>query len=278
MLKQRIITGLALLFALGACIVYFSHTAFVWVFASIFTLAAWEWANLSGIKAALPRVIYSLIFSAVFLVMAYSLGFLTAAPIQLDYLQALLGVACTWWALALLWVKTYPGSALIWGSKVVRALMGFVVLLPCAFALIYLHQQPSGYWLIFYMILVVSGADVGAYFAGRRWGKSKLAANVSPGKSWAGVWGGLAFVSLASALVGMNYKVAGLNLLTLIVISVITASASILGDLLESMVKRHRGIKDSSQLLPGHGGILDRVDSMTAAAPVFVLFILLLSA
>lgn len=279
MLKQRIITGLILLFGLGACIFYFSHFAFAIAIIAIFSLGAWEWVNLSGFDCQIRRASFSLVFAAILTSLFAYLGLLSGNTALIDHqgVRDVAGIGGIWWALALLWVKTYPASAGIWGNKLVRLVMGLAVLIPSAVALAYLHQLTDGQWLIFYMILVVSGADVGAYFAGRKFGKAKLAPTVSPGKSWAGVWGGLSFVALASLLVGLNYNVAGLSLTALVIVSVITAMASVLGDLVESMVKRHRGIKDSSQLLPGHGGVLDRMDSMTAAAPVFVLFVILLS-
>lgn len=279
MLKERIITGLILLIGLGACIFYFSHFAFAIAIIVIFSIGAWEWVNLSGFECKTRRLVFSAVFAAILAALFAYLGLLSSNSALIDHqgIRDVAGVGCTWWALALLWVKTYPSSAGLWGHKLSRLVMGLVVLVPSAVALAYLHQLRDGHWLILYMILVVSGADVGAYFAGRKWGKAKLAPSVSPGKSWAGVWGGLSFVALASLLVGLNYNVAGLSLVALVIVSVITAMASVLGDLVESMVKRHRGIKDSSQLLPGHGGVLDRMDSMTAAAPVFVLFVILLS-
>jgi phosphatidate cytidylyltransferase len=116
-------------------------------------------------------------------------------------------------------------------------------------------------------------ADIGAYFAGRAFGKAKLAPRVSPGKSWAGVWGGLAAVAVFAVVVSQAASAPLEQTLLLVIASLVTGFVSVLGDLLESMLKRFRGIKDSSQLLPGHGGIMDRIDSLTAAIPVFALII-----
>jgi phosphatidate cytidylyltransferase len=165
---------------------------------------------------------------------------------------------------------------MIWQHVLVRSVMGFVVLIPAALALIYAHSQNDGNGFFLYLVGIVVFADVGAYFSGKRWGKKKLAPAVSPGKSWAGFFGGLVSVAIFAAVVASMYPIMGLTALQLIVVTVISALASVLGDLLESMLKRHRGIKDSSQLLPGHGGILDRIDSICAAAPVFVLLSMLL--
>jgi phosphatidate cytidylyltransferase len=130
--------------------------------------------------------------------------------------------------------------------------------------------------VILYIFLVVWVADIGAYFAGRAFGKAKLAPRVSPGKSWAGVWGGLAAVALLAIVASLLANAGVAEAMLLVVASLVTGFVSVLGDLLESMLKRFRGIKDSSQLLPGHGGIMDRIDSLTAAIPVFALMITLL--
>ena len=113
-------------------------------------------------------------------------------------------------------------------------------------------------------------------FCRRAFGKAKLAPRVSPGKSWAGVWGGLVAVAIFAIVISVLASATTMQLLLLVVASLITGSVSVLGDLLESMLKRFRGIKDSSQLLPGHGGIMDRIDSLTAAIPVFALIITLM--
>lgn len=275
MLKQRIATGLILLGVLLCALFYLPFTGFVVFTALIFATGSWEWANLSGLSG---KSLWAYIagFVALMLVSFFALDMTSSGIEQTLWLKHALGVGCTWWAISLLWVKTYPASASIWGSKVMRAIMGVLVLLPCWLALVYLRQLEHGPWLIFFSIMVVSGADTGAYFAGKAFGKRKLALRVSPGKSIEGMIGGLIFVSFLAYLVTTQTSVAGLTTAQLIGVTVVTALASVLGDLVESMVKRHRGIKDSSQLLPGHGGILDRIDSMTAAAPVFALLLILL--
>jgi phosphatidate cytidylyltransferase len=128
--------------------------------------------------------------------------------------------------------------------------------------------------LILYVFALVWVADIGAYFSGRKFGKAKLAPRVSPGKSWAGVWGGLAAVAVFSLVVSQAFGAGAGQSFALIIVSVVTAAVSVLGDLFESMLKRFRGIKDSSGLLPGHGGIMDRIDSLTAAIPIFTLLVI----
>jgi phosphatidate cytidylyltransferase len=141
------------------------------------------------------------------------------------------------------------------------------------------YLNSAGY-LVLAVIALVSVADIGAYFVGRAWGSSKLAPQVSPGKSWAGFWGGLSASALLACLllVPVNAFVETLNpfsILLLLLTAVVVAVFSVFGDLFESMLKRSQGMKDSGRLLPGHGGVLDRIDSLTAAAPVFVFFLLL---
>lgn len=277
MLKQRIATGLILLVVLLCALFYLPFLGFVAFSAIIFAIGSWEWANLSGLNG---KSAWAFIVGFIALIAASFFAFDMSQDgiASKEWLKHALGVGCTWWAISLLWVKTYPASAGIWGSKGIRALMGLLVLLPCWLALVYLRQLEHGPWLIFFTIMIVSGADTGAYFSGKAFGKRKLAPRVSPGKSIEGMVGGLIFVAFLAFLVTTQVSVAGLTTAQVIGVTVVCALASVLGDLVESMVKRHRGIKDSSQLLPGHGGILDRIDSMTAAAPVFALLLILLQA
>jgi phosphatidate cytidylyltransferase len=145
------------------------------------------------------------------------------------------------------------------------SIAGFFVLVPAWLALARLHASDPQ--LLLYLLLLVVAADIGAYFAGRRFGKNKLAPRVSPGKTWEGVLGGLA-ASALMALIGVRwFEVSAASFIGLCALVV---AASIVGDLTESLFKRHAGLKDSGSLLPGHGGLLDRVDSITAAAPVFL--------
>jgi phosphatidate cytidylyltransferase len=135
-----------------------------------------------------------------------------------------------------------------------------------------LHSYANGNLLILLVVMTVATADIGAYFFGKIFGKHQLVSAVSPGKSWEGFWGGLITCMLLAALVAWaaNFR----HWIQFLVIIVLVALASVIGDLVESMVKRHRGVKDSGAILPGHGGILDRIDGLTAAAPVFALAII----
>ncbi|MFQ3199811.1 MAG: phosphatidate cytidylyltransferase [Zhongshania sp.] len=274
MLKQRIITGVLIVVALSAALVYLSLPALSAVFALVVLLAAWEWSDLTGLSSTVSRFCYVAVCALLMAAAGWKADLL--GSVDHAQIKDIVVVASLWWAIALLWVKSYPLSAGLWGSRWVRALMGFLVVVPAWLALCYLRSLSNGVWLIVLVIALVASADVGAYFVGRAFGKAKLAPAVSPGKSWAGFWGGLASSTLLSALLWvllarMSPGAIPIGLLPLFCLVIVTVLASVLGDLLESMVKRHRGIKDSGQLLPGHGGIMDRIDSITAAAPVFAL-------
>jgi phosphatidate cytidylyltransferase len=229
---------------------------------------AWEWSNLSGFDKPHQRISFCLLVVLMLFAVAFYIGVFEPI-IKLEQVRSVLLVACTWWALALLWIQGYPASAVLWGSRWVRVVVGCFVLVPAWVSFSYLHQLTYGPWLILLAMLTIFVADTGAYFFGKAFGKRKLAQHVSPGKSWEGFWGGLFCCMLLAVIVGTVSHIG--NWLSLLLVLSATGFASVIGDLLESMVKRHRGIKDSGHLLPGHGGMMDRLDSITAAAPVFVL-------
>jgi len=278
MLKQRIITAVILVLGFVGALVFMPAPIFS-AFAALITLVgAWEWANLAGLKSSVQRMAYVGLCGLVIVAAAFYLDFdslrsaiAAAEPANSLAFRNLLMVGCVWWALALLWVQSYPQSAILWQGRWMRALMGLLVLVPAWVALSYLRVQESGQWLLVLLIAVVACADIGGFFAGRRWGRHKLAVNVSPGKTWEGFAGGVAANIILAALIASIWQGSLLFWLALIIP---TSLVSVLGDLLESMLKRHRGVKDSSALLPGHGGVLDRIDSLTSAAPVFALALL----
>ncbi|MDO3382244.1 phosphatidate cytidylyltransferase [Gilvimarinus algae] len=276
MLRQRVVTAL-ILAAVFLSVLFFLPVALFSAFvATIVLISAWEWANLSGFEKTYSRIAYVLALAVSIALVAAYVGLLPldgAAGASQQRYQNVLMVGCTWWALALLWVQGYPSSALLWGRRALRALMGFFVLVPTWAAFSYVRAHEFGAWLVLLIVLVVASADIGGYFVGRRFGRHKLAPKVSPGKTWEGFAGGVCANLLLS---GLLWLLTNNTLLAVIALVVPTSLVSVLGDLLESMLKRERGIKDSSALLPGHGGVLDRVDSLTAAAPVFALALIAL--
>lgn len=281
MLKQRVVTAIVLASVFLAALIFLPVLLFSAFVATITLIGAWEWSNLTGLTRRWQRALYVLLGGATIGLAAVYLDLGALAhrdalapglnPEQVLGFRNLLVAGCLWWALALLWVQGYPQSALLWQSVWVRALMGLLVLVPAWVGLTYLQVLQDGQWLLVLLVAVVACADIGGYFTGRRWGKRKLAASVSPGKTWEGFAGGVAANILLAIVIGLVGP-ASIGFWLLIIIP--TSLVSVLGDLLESMVKRQRGVKDSSALLPGHGGVLDRVDSLTSAAPVFALALL----
>lgn len=273
MLKQRVITAIVLTIFILAMLFGLPATYFSIFIGAVVLIGAWEWSNLSSFGKSWQRFLYVIFIAAILLVTEYLIGLISASQptLNISLIKQILVIACAWWAIALLLVQGYPSSAILWGHPVIRLLMGVLVLVPTWLALVYVRFQPQGAWLVVMIIGIVAAADTGGYFTGRRFGKHKLAQAVSPGKTLEGFAGGLVSNVLLAILIAY---LSGSSLWLLLAIVVPTSLFSVLGDLLESMVKRHAGVKDSGAILPGHGGILDRVDSITAAAPVFSLALL----
>lgn len=274
MLKQRGITGAIMMVAFLSAVIFLSVQGLAALFALVVALGAWEWSRLAGWQALSAR------FFCVFIVLVcmavlYHYCDLGGTPVH-EQVQPFLGLACLWWSIALLWVKSYPASRAIWGNMAMRSLMGLLILPPAWLAAVFLLSFRPGRLMVVAMILIVVAADIGAYFAGKRFGKHKLAEAVSPAKTWEGFWGGMC-CALALALAAWFWlpSLEHVGLGTVITIFLATALFSVVGDLVVSMVKRESGIKDSGSLLPGHGGVLDRLDSICGAAPVFALGLLL---
>ncbi len=273
LLKQRVITGAVLALAAIAAIIFLPARALVIVLALVTLLGCWEWADLAGIVSPVARLLYCVLSACAMIVLLGATNLFAATP-SIHVLQGVFAVAAVWWCVAWFGIKTFPASASWWGSTGAQLLLGWLALLPSWLACAYLRFQAEGEWRVIFLLALVAAADIGAYFSGTLWGRHKLAPVVSPGKSWEGFWGGLAasvlFTALAWRLLWEQFP-----LLAMLIIAAVTVVASVLGDLLESMLKRHRGVKDSGSILPGHGGVLDRLDSISAAAPIFVLGLLL---
>jgi phosphatidate cytidylyltransferase len=267
MLLPRVLTALILLPLLLAAIFGLPTPAFFSVLSVVGAIAGWEWAGFMGWQRPRARLVY-----AALVAVTLALAWLT--------MQTLGGVlwlcvaALLWWLVAFALVLKFPASFPRGPWPAARmAPLGLLLIASTLIALAALHQSPQGGWRVMFMLFIVFAADVGAYLVGRNLGRRKLAPAVSPGKSVEGAIGGLLLVALWALAAGpLAFGVSSLRSLALLVsVSVVAAAFSIIGDLTESLFKRLRGLKDSSQLLPGHGGVLDRIDSILAAAPVFVL-------
>lgn len=280
MLKQRVLTALCLLPLALAGIFMLPLPAFALAVAVVIVLAAREWGALIRPGDPLIKGAYAV---AVALLLAALMALVPQELLwngsQLHPLaHGVLLAGGLWWVAALALVLSYPRSARWWHrSAWLKSLFGQLTLLPCFVGLAVLKSWPGlegmqGAHLVLAVLLLVWGADTGAYFVGKAIGKNKLIPRVSPGKTREGLLGGMAVCALLGALGA--YLVPGLSLSTALILALVTGLASALGDLTESMFKRAADIKDSGRLLPGHGGVLDRIDSVTAAMPVFALLYL----
>lgn len=269
MLKKRIITAAILIPLVIYAVLYLPVPFFVFLTGCIVLGAAWEWSNLMAVKHPLARFGYLLLIACI---LYWSLLLpIVAVPY-------LLTLTVVWWSLAGGMVALYPRASAWWGSsRLVRGLMGIVVLVPCWITLNLIRTQQNGIFDIFILFALIWGADTTAYFVGRKWGKTKLAPLVSPGKSVEGVVGALIGAIVIALIVLAGTRMPAYTWPWAILLCLGVVVFSIIGDLFESMLKRQVGIKDSGKLLPGHGGLLDRIDSLTAAAPVFAFGAWLLS-
>lgn len=261
MLKQRILTAAILIPLFIVLLFNLPLRGFSLLTGLVVLWAATEWSLLMEIKTFLRRLIFPVIIMAC-VIIAYFF------PSSFYILYA----AFVWWVVAFILILCYPKASAIWGKSIVlRGLMGFFVLIPCWLALNYIRYAENGAMILLFLFIIIWGADIGAYFAGRRWGKHKMAPLVSPGKSWEGLLGALITTVLLTLSTMFWYHTLYIDSYAILALSIVTVLFSVVGDLFESMMKRNAGLKDSGTLLPGHGGILDRIDSLTAAAPLFVL-------
>ncbi len=271
---QRVVTAVVIVGALLAALLLLPPLALVVFFGVIVLMGSWEWADFCGFGTP-QRVVYVLVTGTLMVITGWFAGIYGGA-VDIDVVKEVLRAGVLWWAVSLLWVMSYPRSAVIWRPAPVRALLGLLALVPAWLAVCFLRSYEHGIWLIIFAIALVAVADIAAYFSGRAWGRRKLAPAVSPGKSWAGFWGGfVASVTTAALIWSLWPGGAPITLGPMMAIAAFTALASVLGDLVESMLKRERGIKDSGSILPGHGGVMDRLDGMAAALPVFALGVIL---
>jgi phosphatidate cytidylyltransferase len=257
MLRQRILTALVLIPLLGVIVLLLPPIWTVLCLAALVLAGAWEWSAFPGFASPVARTVYVVAVAA----LMWSSWRLTATGRGLD---ALLLTAIVWWTCALLWIVFAPTRV----GRLSAALAGVLVLVPAWTALVRLQLSGElGPILVLFLLVLVWAADIGAYFAGRSLGRIKLAPRVSPGKTWEGVMGGV----IAGLLVAVPAGLALGQLPAFLALCLGIVLASVVGDLTESLFKRFAGLKDSGALFPGHGGVLDRIDSVTAAAPFFLL-------
>lgn len=271
MLVQRVITALVLLPLLIGAIAYLPPPWLYAVFCGAGLIAAWEWAGLMGPAGTRTPVRIAFVASCA---AAMAIGWFLREQAMWACVAA-----AAWWVFAISLVRGYPanfersrpGLGPMW-------LIGLLLVVPTMLGLWMLHAMPNGPWRVFFLFFLIFAADTGAYLAGRNFGKRKLAPAVSPGKTVEGMVGGLLLCAAWAACAGpLVFDIdRPQQIVLLVALSLVVAAFSVLGDLSESMFKRAAGVKDSGTILPGHGGMLDRVDSILAGAPLMALGLTLL--
>lgn len=279
MLKQRIITALILAPLVIAGIFLLPFPAFIMALAAITMVGFWEWTQFVDARSRWVAM----------LIPAITLGLsLVVIPTDIASLSelaeshhTLLMIGGLWWLIASVLAITYPSSAKLWTSAPpLKYLFGLLTLIPFFWSVLmlravnYAETPYHGAKLVMLVCFLVWAADTGAYFSGKRFGRHKMAPAVSPNKTIEGLIGGAVLALFITWIGATLMDIPFTSFGGLFVIAIITVIASVLGDLVESMFKRASGIKDSGNILPGHGGILDRIDSLTAALPVFALLYL----
>jgi phosphatidate cytidylyltransferase len=254
-LGKRIATASVLAAVLLVVVLWLPPVATVIVLTLLVLAGGWEWSAFLRLRSFPARGAYVAVL-ATLLPTSWSLTQTVQGR------NSFLAIALAWWLAALCWIVFAPRRVAPWSA----ALAGALALVPAWLALVRLRLDlPHGAQWVLFSLMLVWMADIGAYFFGRRFGRLRLAPDVSPGKTWEGVLGGVA-ASVVVAVLGSAWF--NLSLVTFLPLRLAAVSFSIVGDLTESLLKRFAGVKDSGTLFPGHGGVMDRMDSVTGAVPV----------
>jgi phosphatidate cytidylyltransferase len=265
MLRTRVMTALVILPVTLAAVFLAPPLVFKGLIALLFMAGCHEFARISGLSArtgGLLMVLQALIFAALF----YSWADVQA------HAMMLLTIACAAWLLLFIRLPLYrAGAEPDRTFRVLGFISALIALTTCWFALSWLHEQEKGAFTVFLLLLIIWASDTGAYFSGIRFGRHKLARVISPKKTWEGVYGGIILALIAAWLWSGPVAGLGIEALPLAVITVITTMTSIAGDLYISLHKRTVNLSDAGNLFPGHGGVLDRYDSLLTGAPFFAL-------
>jgi phosphatidate cytidylyltransferase len=267
-LKLRLITAGILVPLVVWGVLALSSPVFAAVLAVFIIIGGWEWGRLLKPDAPFAQLAYAMLIA---LMLALSWW---VVQHERQLLFPLLVIAAIWWCCALYFVLVHPRHSQLWSSLAGKFIIGLCILVPTWITLVILHISPVfGPQYVLYVMMLLWVADSGAYFGGRQWGKHKLAVSISPGKTREGVYSAAIAVIMYAVIACYWFNIdngALTSWLIFIALSLVAFVFSVVGDLTESMFKRQAGVKDSGNLLPGHGGVLDRIDSLTAAAPLFV--------
>lgn len=262
-MKTRTLTALVLAPVAIALILFVPTALFAAITGAVFLYAIWEWTRLLGLRAEASRGVVVALHAAAMIALWFTRG--GAAW------WAVILAGAAWWTIATLWLRRFSfGVAPTQENTALKLLAGALIVIPAWCGLLQVHAGADrGPWWTLFGLMLVWVADSGAYLAGSRWGTTKLAPRISPGKTWAGVYGALAASALVGVMGAWLLGVHGVALAGIFVLAMLTVLASIVGDLFESLIKRHANMKDSGDLFPGHGGMFDRLDSVFAALPIW---------
>lgn len=279
MFKTRLISA-SILIPVTICMIFLLPIIqFLIVVSIICLISAWEWGKMMRFSNCIHRMWICVIFGLLLIVTTQSFLYFNNWYI---FWYIFSSISIAWWILAFLLILSYPDSAIFWKkSNILRFLFGILTILPFFWGILTLRQfhhiddRIIGTWCLLYVVILIWINDVSAYIIGKTLGKRRLLQTVSPKKTWEGFIGGILISTGISWLFSKYMPIKIINPYLIFIYSIITIIASIIGDLTESMFKRESGIKDSGNLIPGHGGMLDRIDSLVAAVPIFVYLILL---
>ena len=255
-LQLRVITAVALIPAITFAVLKLTPELLLLVSVPFLLLAIWEWTRLAGYKSTNKRIVVAIIM---LLLMYLS----TLLPIQYIFCSAAL-----FWVGATLAVFNFLKVKSLFSYRAINILFGVIIIAPAWFGLIWLRNLNNGATLVLFLFFIIWAADIGAYFTGKKFGKHKLASDISPGKTWEGVLGAILFGFVVAGCFSPFLSFKGFGLEGVFVAVLLIVPFSIIGDLTESIFKRVQGMKDSGSIIPGHGGVLDRIDSLLAAIPI----------
>jgi phosphatidate cytidylyltransferase len=267
MLKHRVATAAVLIPVMVAAVLLLPVIQLAYLFGIFAVIAAWEWSRLSGFTSLVSRLAYA---GIVILIMVNTYQWIH----EFLFLRDILFLVFVGWLFTLVWLAITPAEEILSNAVNVytRGLVGLLLLVPCWLALLSIHASGEhGPYRLLALFVLVWLADSGAYFTGKLMGVTKLAPLISPGKTLQGVYGALVISLLGALLIGHLFGFSGFNLWAYCGVALLSVVFSIVGDLFESVAKRSAGLKDSGSLFPGHGGVMDRIDGYTAAAPLNLL-------
>ncbi len=278
MLLQRIITATILAVLIISAVLFLSSLYFSLVIALVILIGAWEWTNLINIDKIGMRVLFIVTLILPMLGIAFWTQFLEYISLQFEWpdvreysglLEWTVIPPVLFWIIIMILIRKLPKSLLkIELKQHYRALIGWFVLLTAWMFISRLHLLYKADMVLYFMILIWV-ADIAAYFVGKRFGKDKLSPEISPGKTIQGMYGALTGAIICGLALSLIFQFSWMSAIDFILLSILTVLISIYGDLFFSLIKRQRGVKDSGIIFPGHGGVLDRIDSIIAASPFF---------